>query len=111
MSNSEAILAAKEANFNFYGLLDMSGDTDEITEDKLAEIRSSVNSSKCKTVLLPEAYAEKEYIQFLQKGTISIWLDSEVTDITAACRLISCGANGYATNNPDNLTAAGRIVL
>ena len=109
LSNSEAILAAKETNFNFYGLLDMSGDTDEITEDKLAEIRSSVNSSKCKTVLLPEAYAEKEYIQFLQKGTISIWLDSEVTDITAACRLISCGANGYATNNPDNLTAAAEL--
>lgn len=110
LSTSEAILTAKEAaNFNFYGMLDMSDDTDEITEDKLAEIRSIVNSSNCKTVLLPEAYAEKEYIQFLQKGTISIWLDSEATDTTAACRLISCGANGYATNNLDNLIAANEF--
>lgn len=106
LSNKEALLAAKKVNFNFYGILDMSNDTDKITEEKLAEIRSDVNSSNCKTVLLPEAYAQKEYIQFLQKGTISIWLDSTAEETATACRLLACGANGYATNNPANLTSA-----
>ena len=109
LSSQEGLLRAKEANYNFYGILDLSEDSDEITADKLASIRSSVNSSNVKSVLLPAAYAEKEYIQTLQKGTISIWLDSDAAEITEACRLISCGANGYATNNPDNLIAAAEF--
>lgn len=106
LSSHEALLKAKETNCNFYGILDLSEDTDEITDVKLAEIRSNVNSSNAKSVLLPQNYAEKEYIQALQKGVVSVWLDSAPSDITAACRQIACGANGYATNNPENLINA-----
>lgn len=62
LSSQEGILKAKAANYNFYGILDLSGDSSEITDEKLAQIRSEVNSSNAKSVLLPEAYAEKEYM-------------------------------------------------
>lgn len=73
----------------------------------MRQIRADVNSANAKSVLLPEEYALKSYIQTLQKGVISVWLDaSEQTDITAACRLLSCGANGYAVFEPDILIDA-----
>ncbi len=106
LSSQEGLLKAKAANYNFYGILDLSGDSSEITDEKLAQIRSKVNSSNAKSVLLPEAYAEKEYIQALQKSVVSVWLDSNSPKITAACRLIACGANGYAVKNPEELTSA-----
>lgn len=107
LSSKEGLIKAKETYYNFYGLLDLSGASGEITDDTLAQIRADVNSANAKSVLLPEEYALKSYIQTLQKGVISVWLDaSEQTDITAACRLLSCGANGYAVFEPDILIDA-----
>ena len=106
LSSQEGLLRAKEANYNFYGILDLSEDSGEITADKLAKIRVSVNASNAKSVLLPEAYAEKEYVQALQKSVVSVWLDSNAPAKADACRLLACGANGYAVNILAGLTSA-----
>lgn len=106
LAGAEALKKAKAVNVNFYGALDLTSDQSEINEANLARIRSEVNSAGAKTVLLPQRYAEKKYVEFLQKGIITVWLESEAENDAAACRLLVSGANGYVTGSPDNIISA-----
>lgn len=106
LADAEALKKAKAVNVNFYGALDLSSDQSEINDASLARIRSEVNSAGAKTVLLPQRYADKEYVQFLQKGIITVWLESEAENDAIACRLLVSGANGYVTGSPDNIISA-----
>ncbi len=75
-------------------------------KSQLYEIRTETNKANCRIVLLSEEFADKEYVEYLQRRATTVWFATESTGITEHVRLITSGAHGILTASPSTLVNA-----
>ena len=103
----ELVASVRRTRKKLGGAIDFTGmDTSNITDDKLFEIISTVNSSSAKTALLPESIATRDNVEYLQFRLITVWVE-ESADVNGMLHnSIQSGANGIVTDTPSELREA-----
>lgn len=80
------------------GVLDFTKRND-LTEEKLGEIRSETNKSTSRICLLPAYFASQNNTEFLTALCTTVWYACADDTIVENYKLITCGANGILTSN------------
>ena len=72
----------------------------------LIKARSEANSAGARICLLPSAMATQQYTEFLNTLNISVWYETADSSATEAFRLITSGANGVVSAEPEFISLA-----
>ena len=91
------------------GAIDYSGiQADQLTQEKLDEIIYSTNENSAKIALIPEKYATKANVEYMQHRLITVWVaeSAGTGDDAMLHNSIQSGANGIVTDTPEALIDA-----
>ena len=75
---------------------------EDFNEDVMDEIRGIKNSALSKIAVIPQKYATREKVDYLQKRLITVWiLGEDDGSLTDAANLMTMGSFGVISQNRD----------
>jgi glycerophosphoryl diester phosphodiesterase len=97
----QAILDAKAIHPIVKGILIHEDDPTitTITDNDLIEIRNRTNIAKATVAVIPNRYATKANVEFLQTRLITAWVNVTDLNLISVTNAVLSGANGFYTNN------------
>ncbi|MBE6592975.1 MAG: hypothetical protein E7642_03170 [Ruminococcaceae bacterium] len=101
--NAEDIRLLRDKSSALLGVLDVRKAD---LSGGLIEARSAANSAGARICLLPSAMATQQNTEFLNTLNISVWYEAADNSATEAFRLITSGANGIVSADPELISLA-----
>lgn len=103
--DASLVKSARLSNKKTMGVIDFT-DVTKVESDTLANMVATANENYAKTVIISDAIATRENVEYIQKRVISVWV-YETTDVSAKLHAaIQSGANGIITDTPSELNEA-----
>lgn len=74
--------------------------------DQLEQIREQGNASNARICVLSDEFANKRYVEYLNRRATTVWIDCSSDEIAAAVNCITSGANGLLASDTDIVVKA-----
>lgn len=98
--DANIIKTARDINPMMRGVLDRSNLQDELTKEKLFELRQDVNNAESVALILNLDKLSKEKVNYLQQRLVTVWTRVKNDDLNSHWKAVLSGVNGMLTQHP-----------